>query len=159
MCINFTFCLANWSKKLCISKKNEQISSRLVYRLNSWWIILWTSKMQLFRAWSFPANSWPWLTYRLVSREDWFITIQHTYYVHTQTVKTGSLHAAWELVHITQTQISSSYLYQEYGHTYAILIFDADISSIFNEAYHCVVMAFCSCSVQGSPLIENTVRQ
>jgi len=25
-------------------------------------------------------------------------------------VKTGSLHAAWELVHITQTQISSSYL-------------------------------------------------
>ena len=39
--------------------------------------------------------------------------------------------------------------------TYPSFIFDVDISSFFNKGLHCVLMAFTSCKMQGSPLREN----
>ena len=39
-------------------------------------------------------------------------------------------------------------------HTYSILIFYVDLGSFLNKAFHCVVMAFFSCNVHGSPLID-----
>jgi len=38
--------------------------------------------------------------------------------------------------------------------TYAIMIFEVDISSPVNEVCHCFTMAPLSCQVQGSPLYK-----
>ena len=43
--------------------------------------------------------------------------------------------------------------------TYPIFIFDADISSFLDKALHYVVMAFTSCQVQRSHLMERKKRQ
>ena len=42
----------------------------------------------------------------------------------------------------------------QYGHTYPLPVFDADISSFLDEAFHCVVTTIVSCNMQGGPLME-----
>ena len=46
--------------------------------------------------------------------------------------------------------------HQKCSFTYSFLIFDVDGSSFFNKAFHCVVMTFAGCNMQGSLLIEVT---
>ena len=41
-----------------------------------------------------------------------------------------------------------------YSHTYPTGIFDADISSFFNEVFYCVLIVFTHCNMEGSPLAE-----
>ena len=43
--------------------------------------------------------------------------------------------------------------------TYPSVIFDVDISSFVNKGFHCVLMAFTSCSMQGSSLREKQIFQ
>ena len=43
--------------------------------------------------------------------------------------------------------------YQEYSFTYPTFILGVHVSSFLNKAFHCVVTAFASCNMQGSPLI------
>ena len=54
------------------------------------------------------------------------------------------------------TKISSSDLHSVgvILSTYPSVIFDVDISSFVNKGFHCVLMAFTSCSMQGSSLRE-----
>ena len=42
---------------------------------------------------------------------------------------------------------------QEYSFMYPGFIFDVDVSSFLDKAFHCVVTAFASCNMQGSSLI------
>ena len=56
--------------------------------------------------------------------------------------------------------LQSIYAISRYGtyvvsnYIYPIIIFIADISSTFNKGFHCGLLAFSNCNVQGSPLIE-----
>ena len=45
-----------------------------------------------------------------------------------------------------------------HSHTYPILIIDAEISSLLNKAFHNVDIAFASCNVQSSSLIERKIQ-
>ena len=45
-----------------------------------------------------------------------------------------------------------------HSHTYPILIFDAEFSSLLNKAFHNVDIAFASCNVQSSLLMERIAQ-
>ena len=148
----FHFCHTN-GKEIQNPKKNDWLSGRLVHRLNSWWWRRTTpSKSSCF----VPEASQDSL---LKIGEIWLVEqtdVQLSTHTNDEyrflTSEPGNLHTS-------KLKSAVNKYHQEYGHTYTILIFDADISSICNEAYHCVVMASCSCSVRGSPLIEKIIRQ
>ena len=53
---------------------------------------------------------------------------------------------------------STVLIHQEYSHAYPSLIFDVDISSFLDKAFHCVVMAIAGCSMQWSPLMERNIH-
>ena len=40
--------------------------------------------------------------------------------------------------------------------TYHIVIFDVHVSSFLDKVFHCVIMAFASCNMQGGPLVDET---
>ena len=54
----------------------------------------------------------------------------------------------------THTDCQTSTVSSTVLHTYPIVICDVTISSFVNKEFHHMIMAFSSCHVQGSPLIE-----
>ena len=61
-------------------------------------------------------------------------------------------------VRYSQSQIISTNVPLGCSFTYPNIIFDADISSFHNKDFCCVVTAFVSCNMQGSPLIGESNR-
>ena len=78
--------------------------------------------------------------------------------INAQMLKKGPLLKYVKYIRLTQTQAKSPNVTSVVKGTYPIIIFDIDISFFSNKTFCCTCIAFSSCNVQGSVLMErNTV--
>ena len=55
--------------------------------------------------------------------------------------------------------LTSPTIIQEYSHAYPSLVFDVDISSFLDKAFHCVIMVFSNRNMQRSPLVKKIKKK